>query len=79
MVANAAIKPSLDIGFRSLFNKTKNWKRREAEMLLTPRQDEIVALAKANGRVLVDELAARFSVTPRRSAKTSTISAIHGC
>ncbi len=48
-------------------------------MLLTPRQDEIVALAKANGRVLVDELAARFSVTPRRSAKTSTISAIHGC
>lgn len=39
-------------------------------MLLTPRQDEIVALAKANGRVLVDELASRFSVTPKRSART---------
>ncbi|WP_448549864.1 DeoR family transcriptional regulator, partial [Xanthomonas translucens] len=38
-------------------------------MLLTPRQDEIVALAKANGRVLVDELAARFSVTPQTIRK----------
>lgn len=38
-------------------------------MLLTPRQDEIVALARANGRVLVDELAVRFSVTPQTIRK----------
>ncbi|NWJ25855.1 DeoR/GlpR family DNA-binding transcription regulator [Rhizobium sp. RM] len=37
--------------------------------MLTPRQDEIVALAKANGRVLVDELATRFSVTPQTIRK----------
>ncbi|CDN96244.1 MULTISPECIES: DeoR/GlpR family DNA-binding transcription regulator [Agrobacterium] len=38
-------------------------------MLLTPRQEEIVALAKANGKVLVDELAVRFSVTPQTIRK----------
>ena len=38
-------------------------------MLLTPRQAEIVALAKEQGRVLVDELAARFSVTPQTIRK----------
>ncbi|MCX8998414.1 DeoR/GlpR family DNA-binding transcription regulator [Rhizobiaceae bacterium BDR2-2] len=38
-------------------------------MLLTPRQEEIVALARVNGRVLVDELAARFSVTPQTIRK----------
>ncbi|MFK0386503.1 DeoR/GlpR family DNA-binding transcription regulator [Agrobacterium sp. NPDC090273] len=37
--------------------------------MLTPRQDEIVVLAKANGRVLVDELATRFSVTPQTIRK----------
>ena len=54
-------------------------------MLLTPRQDEIVALAKANGRVLVDELAARFSVTPQTIRKdlndlcdTRVLTRIHG-
>ncbi|MCM2395840.1 DeoR/GlpR family DNA-binding transcription regulator [Rhizobium sp. S95] len=38
-------------------------------MLLTPRQAEIVALAKEQGRVLVDELATRFSVTPQTIRK----------
>ncbi|MGX5667710.1 DeoR/GlpR transcriptional regulator [Rhizobium daejeonense] len=38
-------------------------------MLLTPRQAEIVALAKEQGRVLVDELANRFSVTPQTIRK----------
>ena len=38
-------------------------------MLLTPRQDDILAIAKANGRVTVDELAARFSVTPQTIRK----------
>lgn len=54
-------------------------------MLLTPRQDEIVALAKANGRVLVDELASRFSVTPQTIRKdlndlcdTRVLTRIHG-
>ena len=54
-------------------------------MLLTPRQEEIVALAKANGRVLVDELAARFSVTPQTIRKdlndlcdTRVLTRIHG-
>ncbi|WCK04643.1 DeoR/GlpR family DNA-binding transcription regulator [Agrobacterium tumefaciens] len=54
-------------------------------MLLTPRQDEIVALAKTNGRVLVDELAARFSVTPQTIRKdlndlcdTRVLTRIHG-
>jgi DeoR family glycerol-3-phosphate regulon repressor len=38
-------------------------------MYLPPRQVEIVQLAKDNGRVLVDELAARFSVTPQTIRK----------
>ncbi|MCM2401612.1 DeoR/GlpR family DNA-binding transcription regulator [Rhizobium sp. S153] len=38
-------------------------------MLLTRRQAEIVALAKEQGRVLVDELATRFSVTPQTIRK----------
>lgn len=38
-------------------------------MLLTPRQAEIVALAREQGRVLVDELATRFSVTPQTIRK----------
>ncbi len=38
-------------------------------MVLSPRQEEIVALAKAEGKVLVDELAARFSVTPQTIRK----------
>ena len=32
-------------------------------MFLTDRQTEIVAIAKSSGRVLVEELASRFSVT----------------
>ncbi|KQY45528.1 DeoR/GlpR transcriptional regulator [Agrobacterium tumefaciens] len=54
-------------------------------MMLTPRQDEIVALAKASGRVLVDELATRFSVTPQTIRKdlndlcdTRVLTRIHG-
>lgn len=38
-------------------------------MLLSTRQTEIVALAKEHGRVLVDELAARFAVTPQTIRK----------
>jgi DeoR family transcriptional regulator, glycerol-3-phosphate regulon repressor len=39
------------------------------EMLLSARQTEIMALAKEQGRVLVDELAARFAVTPQTIRK----------
>lgn len=38
-------------------------------MLLSSRQAEIMTLAKAEGRVLVDELAARFAVTPQTIRK----------
>ena len=38
-------------------------------MFLTGRQAEIVDLAKAEGRVLVEDLAARFSVTPQTIRK----------
>ncbi|TCL71827.1 DeoR/GlpR family DNA-binding transcription regulator [Rhizobium sp. BK251] len=38
-------------------------------MFLTERQSEILELAKANGRVLVEELATRFSVTPQTIRK----------
>ena len=38
-------------------------------MLLSARQTEIMALAKEQGRVLVDELAARFAVTPQTIRK----------
>lgn len=38
-------------------------------MLLSTRQTEIMALAKEQGRVLVDELAARFAVTPQTIRK----------
>ena len=38
-------------------------------MYLTGRQSEILDLAKTEGRVLVDELAARFSVTPQTIRK----------
>lgn len=38
-------------------------------MLLTSRQEEIVALAKTAGRVSVEDLAARFSVTPQTIRK----------
>ncbi|PPJ48387.1 DeoR/GlpR transcriptional regulator [Rhizobium sp. KAs_5_22] len=38
-------------------------------MLFTSRQMEIMALAKAEGRVLVDELATRFAVTPQTIRK----------
>lgn len=54
-------------------------------MLLTARQVEIMALAKEHGRVLVDELAARFSVTPQTIRKdlndlceTRALNRIHG-
>src|SRR5690606_29781042 len=48
------------------------WRRSEAgekRMFLTERQTEIVDLAKTKGRVLVEELAARFSVTPQTIRK----------
>lgn len=38
-------------------------------MFLTERQSEILELAKVNGRVLVEELATRFSVTPQTIRK----------
>lgn len=37
--------------------------------MLSPRQAEIIALARAQGRVGVDELAARFEVTPQTIRK----------
>src|SRR5581483_4213126 len=40
-----------------------------AEMQPSPRQNEILALARAQGRVSVEELAARFSVTPQTIRK----------
>ncbi|RCW23437.1 DeoR family transcriptional regulator [Ciceribacter lividus] len=54
-------------------------------MYLTGRQAEIVEMAKANGRVLVEELALRFSVTPQTIRKdlndlcdARVLSRIHG-
>ena len=54
-------------------------------MFLTERQTEIVAIAKANGRVLVEELASRFSVTPQTIRRdlndlcnAQVLSRIHG-
>ncbi|NTJ41876.1 DeoR/GlpR transcriptional regulator [Agrobacterium larrymoorei] len=38
-------------------------------MFFSPRQIEIIDLAKSEGRVLVEELAARFSVTPQTIRK----------
>ncbi|MDI6026271.1 DeoR/GlpR family DNA-binding transcription regulator [Corticibacterium sp. UT-5YL-CI-8] len=38
-------------------------------MYLSPRQSEIIQLAKENGRVLVDDLAAHFVVTPQTIRK----------
>ena len=38
-------------------------------MYLSPRQSEIVQLAKDNGRVLVEDLAAHFQVTPQTIRK----------
>ena len=38
-------------------------------MFLSPRHSEIVELAKDQGRVLVDDLAARFNVTPQTIRK----------
>lgn len=54
-------------------------------MYLTPRQNRIMDIAKADGRVLVDDLAAAFSVTPQTIRKDlndlcegSLLSRIHG-
>ena len=38
-------------------------------MYLTPRHSEIIQMAKDNGRVLVDDLAVHFSVTPQTIRK----------
>src|SRR5690242_2977913 len=38
-------------------------------MFLPPRHEAIIALAKAQGRVLVDDLAAHFAVTPQTIRK----------
>ena len=55
------------------------------QMYLNPRHSEIVESAKANGRVNVDELAARFKVTPQTIRKdlnelcqARLLSRIHG-
>lgn len=54
-------------------------------MYLTPRQDRILEIAKAEGRVLVDSLATTFSVTPQTIRKDlndlcegQLLSRIHG-
>ncbi|WP_137129065.1 DeoR/GlpR family DNA-binding transcription regulator [Rhizobium sp. FY34] len=54
-------------------------------MLLSARQVEIMALAKEHGRVLVEELAVRFTVTPQTIRKdlndlceTRALNRIHG-
>jgi len=54
-------------------------------MFLTGRQAEILDLAKAEGRVLVEDLAARFSVTPQTIRKdlndlcdSKALTRIHG-
>lgn len=53
--------------------------------MINPRQHEILALAKVQGRVTVDELALRFAVTPQTIRKDlnelceqSLLSRIHG-
>ncbi|MDP2732614.1 MAG: DeoR family transcriptional regulator, partial [Hoeflea sp.] len=38
-------------------------------MYLAPRHSEIIELAKIEGRVLVDDLATRFEVTPQTIRK----------
>ncbi|MEN9894938.1 MAG: hypothetical protein RIR97_790 [Pseudomonadota bacterium] len=47
----------------------KNRKSMGRDMYFSGRQTEIVELAKAEGRVLVDELAQRFSVSPQTIRK----------
>jgi DeoR family glycerol-3-phosphate regulon repressor len=54
-------------------------------MIFSARQAEIMAIAKEQGRVLVDELAARFAVTPQTIRKdlndlcdTRALNRIHG-
>jgi DeoR family glycerol-3-phosphate regulon repressor len=44
-------------------------RKREAPVFLSERQNEIVALAREGGRVLVDQLAARFQVSPQTIRK----------
>ena len=39
------------------------------QLILSPRQTEIVDIAREHGRVLVDDLASRFSVTPQTIRK----------
>ena len=38
-------------------------------MFLSPRHSEIIQMAKDNGRVLVDDLATHFNVTPQTIRK----------
>ncbi len=54
-------------------------------MFFSARQTEIIELAKSEGRVLVEDLAARFSVTPQTIRKdlnelceNRTLNRIHG-
>ena len=77
-----ALKPTY-VHFR--ISRASRKKRKVSEMYLTGRQAEIVELAKANGRVLVEELASRFSVTPQTIRKdlndlcdARVLSRIHG-
>ena len=46
---------------------------------LTHRQTEILNIARAYGRVMVDDLARRFEVSAQTIARTSTIFANVGC
>jgi DeoR family glycerol-3-phosphate regulon repressor len=50
-------------------NKAEAATRRQRMYLLSPRQSDIVALAKTEGRVSVDGLADRFNVTPQTIRK----------
>src|SRR6476469_6347055 len=38
-------------------------------MFLTPRQTEMIEMAKAHGRILVEELSGRFEVSPQTIRK----------
>jgi len=50
--------------FAFYYNETKA-KNTWGHMHLSPRQDEIIRIAKENGRVLVEELALHFDITPQ--------------
>jgi DeoR family glycerol-3-phosphate regulon repressor len=60
---------SIDRRRLSLSNARKNESQGEATIYLPPRHAEIIELAKSRGRVLVEDLATHFSVTPQTIRK----------